>query len=229
MSASNCVHVMRVMDTRVCARVPVFHSTLATLIALKWPSVSARILIGKLCLLSKVSSGEDSSGCCVFSNLTDSDPQSLRIVQECRSLEVKLDCYGVTDNVVGAVVSVKLVKKQILRADWEACLFAASQHQSTTVAAWISTCVSWPKLWDMALDHGEHGTAALQALFHTLTRPTIGQNTCPVCKTQQAEISHFEHFVTCRTPIASSEFVIDLLTTESQDVFVYAQHFLHTS
>ena len=206
-----------------------FHSTLATRIALKWPSVSARILIGKLCLLSKVSSGQDSIGCCVFSNLTDSDPQSLRMVQECRSLEAKLDCHGVTDNVVGAVVSVKQVKKQILKADWEACLFAASQHRSTTVAARISTCVSWPKLWDMALDHGERGTAALQALFRTLTRPTFGQNTCPVCKTQQTEISHFEHFVTCHTPITSSEFVIDLLTTESQDVFVYAQHFLRTS
>ena len=102
----------------------------------------------------------------------------------------------------------KQVKKQILRAD---CLIAASQHQSTTVAAQVSTCVSWPKLWDMALDHGERGTAALQALFRTLTRPTIGQNTCPVCKTQQAEISHFEQFVTCHTPIASSEFVIYLL------------------
>ena len=123
----------------------------------------------------------------------------------------------------------KQVKKQILKADWEACLFAASQHQSTTVAARISTCVSWPKLWDMALDHGERGTAALQALFRTLTRPTFGQNTCPVCKTQQTEISHFEHFVTCHTPITTSEFVIDLLTTESQDVFAYAQHFLRTS
>ena len=171
-----------------------FHSTLATQIALKWPSVSARILIGKLCLLSKVSSGEGLNWLLCF---LQPDPQSLRIVQECRSLEAKLDCYGVTDNVVGAVVSVKQVKKQILKADWEACLFAASQHQSTTVAARISTCVSWPKLWDMALDHGECGTAALQALFHTLTRPTIGQNICPVCKTQQAEISHFEHFVTC--------------------------------
>ena len=119
----------------------------------------------KLCLLSKVSSGEDSIGCCDFSNLMDSHPQSLRIVQECRLLEGKLDCHGMTDN-VGAMVSVKQVKKQILRADWETCLTAASQHQSSTLAARISTCVSWPKLWDMAF-HRERGTAALHAVSDT--------------------------------------------------------------
>ena len=105
-------------------------------------------------------------------------------------VEGKLDCHGVTDDVVRAVVSVKQVIKQILRADWEACLIAASQHQSTTVAARIFT---WLKQSDMALDHGERCTTAQQALYHALTRPPIGQNTCLVCKTQQAEISHLEH------------------------------------
>ena len=73
-----------------------FHSTLATRIALRWPSVVARILIRKLDLLSKVSSGGFSIGCQIFSNLKETDPQSIRITQECLFLEEKLNCYGVT-------------------------------------------------------------------------------------------------------------------------------------
>ena len=205
-----------------------FYSTLATRIALKWPSITARILIRKLSLLFKVSSGEDSIGCRIFSNLSVTDPQSLKVIQECRSLEGKLDCQGITDDVMGAQTSMKQAQKQILRADWEACLTAAGEHQSTTVAAHISTCASWPKLWDMALDHGVHSTDALQPLFCTLTRPMFGQRICPVCETQQVEPSHFEHYITHHTPITNSEFIIDLLANESVDVFIdkYAQHFL---
>ena len=104
-----------------------------------------------------------------------------------------------------------------------ACAFRKRAH--------ISTCASWPKLWDMALDHGVHGTDALQALFRTLTRPMFGQRICPVCETQQVEPSHFEHYITHHTPITNSEFIIDLLANESVDVFIdkYAQHFLRPS
>ena len=46
------------------------------------------------------------------------------------------------------------LEKQILRADWELCLTDTSQHQSTSRAASTSCSTLWPKLWDMALDHG---------------------------------------------------------------------------
>ena len=45
----------------------------------------------------------------------------------------------------------------------------------------------------MALDHGPRGTAALQALYRTLTRPRIGQdlNVCSICKIELSE-SYFD-------------------------------------
>ena len=59
-----------------------FHSTLATRIALKGPSVTARILARKLTLFCKVQSDDDSIGCRVYSSLTVSDPESIRLIQE---------------------------------------------------------------------------------------------------------------------------------------------------
>ena len=117
------------------------------------------------------------------------------------------------------------IKKLILDTDWKICLSEASQHQSTSLAAKIATHATWPKLWDMALDHGAQGTAALQALYCTLTRPSFGEKPCPFC--ESTKLSHFEHFVTCHSPFVSPEFIVELLARESTDIFVHAKHFMH--
>ena len=117
------------------------------------------------------------------------------------------------------------VKRRILKIDWDACLSIASQHDSTAVAAKISSNVSGMKLWDRALDHGPCGTAALQALYHALTRPRFGQNVCLICDTQPVE-TYFEHYTICHTPIHSLELIIDALTSGSTDIFEHARHFL---
>jgi len=73
----------------------------------------------------------------------------------------------------------------------------------------------------MALDHGAQGTPSLQALYHTLTRPSFGEKPCSFCDNQSTEQSHFEHFITCHTPFASPEFIVELLVRESTDSFVH--------
>ena len=50
-----------------------FHSLLSTRLALKWPSGAARVFIQKLNLFFKVTSGEESIGCCVFSSIAAND------------------------------------------------------------------------------------------------------------------------------------------------------------
>ena len=83
--------------------------------------------------------------------------QSLRLIQECLSLENKLDCHGVTDTVLKAdnnPQGLQGIKKLIFDTDWKICLSEASRHQSTSLAAKIATHTTWPKLWDMVLDHG---------------------------------------------------------------------------
>jgi len=102
----------------------------------------------------------------------------------------------------------------------------AAKHQSTALAATIANRITWPKLWDMALNHGSWGTDALQSLYHSLTRPNVGTKPCPFRDNQTAEFSHFEHFITCHSPLVSSEFIVELLASGSADIFVHAKHFL---
>ena len=124
-----------------------------------------------------------------------------------------LSCHGPTNDVVRAVVSVRQVKK----ADSYNRLGSLSYcSQSTLDAAQISDCV-WP---------------VVQLLYKLCSTPLPGPGLARVpvlTMRHQAEPSHFEHFVTCHMPIASSEVVIYSLITKSQDIFVYAQHFLHPS
>ena len=176
-----------------------FHSTLSTRITLKWPSVSARILTKKLSLLLKVCSGGESMGCRFYTSLAASDRQSLRLIQECQSLENKLDCHGMTD---GDLEKSEDQQKLIMEADWKASLKEAAKHQSTAPAA-IANRTTWPKLWDMALDHGPRGTDALQSLYRTLTRPNFGTKPCPLCDNQTAEILNTSSPATLPLPVRS--------------------------
>ena len=56
--------------------------------------MAARIFIDKLGLLSKVSKGGETIGCQIF---LDSSQDSLRLVQECRTMKGRLVSNGVTD------------------------------------------------------------------------------------------------------------------------------------
>ena len=49
---------------------------------------------------------------------------------------------------------------------------------------------------------------------------SFGQKPCPFCDNHSAELSHFEHFISCHTSFASSEFIVELLVRESTNIFV---------
>ena len=104
---------------------------------------------------------------------TDATPEKYTV----SSLEGKLASHGVTDSILNNQSTLKDVKKQLLKKDWECCVVQASQHASTAVAAQVASSVSWVKLWDMTLDYGPHGTKSLQALYRTLTRPSFQSQT----------------------------------------------------
>ena len=145
------------------------HSTLSTRLGLRWTSITTRILISKLSLLTKLSEGEGSIGSQIFSSL----PQGfLRLMHKCRHLEEKLSCQGCTDSLLNAQSSLREKKREILRTDWDSCITEASDHCSMATAAQIAVNVSWVKLWDITLDHGPRGTECLQAHYRELTRLT---------------------------------------------------------
>ena len=103
----------------------------------------------------------------------------------------------------------------------------ASHYDSTAVAIAISSSVSWLKLWDMALDHGPHATHFPQSLYHTLTRQSFQSKTCYLCEPETApNVSYFNHFARCHTPVMDPDYVINSLTCGSTDIFLYAQYFI---
>ena len=83
------------------------HSTLSTRLALRWSSVTVRVLISKLSLLSKLSERGDSIGGQIFSGLPQ---ESLKLVRECRYLEEKLSCQGCTDAMLSSQSSRREMK-----------------------------------------------------------------------------------------------------------------------
>ena len=142
------------------------HSLLSTRIALQLQSIASRILSRKLSLLHRVRIGGESIGQKVYSELTINGPQRLCLVEECLSLEDKVGCNGVTQDILdGNSASARGWTKVIAEEDWEKCLCDAQIHQSTHIVAKIASSTSWLKLWDMALDHGQQGTLSLQTLF----------------------------------------------------------------
>ena len=106
------------------------HSTLSTRLALRWPSVTARVLISKLSLMSKLSERWDSIGGQIFSGLPQ---ESLKLVWECRCLEEKLSCQGCTDALLSSQSSRREMRREILQIDWDVCITEAavqlSQHE----------------------------------------------------------------------------------------------------
>ena len=198
-----------------------YHSTLSTRLALRWPSVTARMFVRKLSLLSKVADEGNSIGSQIFS----SSPQdSLRLVQECRAMEGKLSCQGSTNAMLSAQSTLREIKRDVLQADWEASTTEASRHNSTAIASQIASDTSWMKLWDMALDYGPRGTDSLQALYRELTRPQFQPGICHLCGATM-DVSYFHHYTLSHTPLSDPDQIIYSLSSATSDIFMYARHY----
>ena len=193
------------------------HSTLSMRLGLRWPSITTRILISKLSLLTKLSEGEGTIGSQIFSSL----PQgSLRLMQECRHLKEKLSCRGCTDSLLNSQSSLREKKREILQTDWDSCITEASDHCSMAIAAQIAVNV---RLWDMALDYGPRGTECLQALYRELTGPQFWKGICHLCDTP-FNGPYLHHFTLTHTRLSDPERIISSLSCSDSDIFMYTKY-----
>ena len=103
------------------------------------------------------------------------------------------------------------MKRKILQTDWNVCIIEANNYSSTAIAARIATNASWLKLWDMALDHGPHGTNCLQALYRELTRPQFQKGVCHLCDTV-FNSPYFHHLIYSLTHTSLQPRVVNLLS-----------------
>ena len=128
---------------RLSRKEPGTHCVHMRLIKTERPSVTARIFICRLGLLSKVSKEGETIGCHIFS---ESSQDSLRLVQECRAMEGRLVSNGVTDSLLSGMSNLRVIKKGVLQVDWLTCITEASRHSSTILASQIASKMSWLKL-----------------------------------------------------------------------------------
>ena len=88
--------------------------------------MAARIFIRKLGLLSKVSKEGETIGCHIFS---DSSQGSLRLVQECHTMEGRLVNNNVTDALLSGMSDLCAIKKGVLQVDWSTCITEVTAAQ----------------------------------------------------------------------------------------------------
>ena len=178
-----------------------FHSHHAPLLALSWPSMTARIHLIKLRFLSRLLSSEhDTLASRTFHTLASQDIYSLSIVQQCIFLDSKLGTNATASilcNTHDPKVHLRRALKTILDQDNRLKLQHATQHQSVK----LDLKINWLGIWETARDKGPYWTRITQSFLKVLTYPRFGECCCPKCSTTiPSETSYSEHLVEHHCP-----------------------------
>ena len=208
------------------------HSSISCRIALRWPSVAARIFISKLCYILRLRTFELSDN--VASTLfQSSNPLHLSLVKECRFLEDHLGLANYTHQVLCGEYdgAKKHLHNCILEEEWRHTIETAKNKRSTEFVANIASERSWLQLWDMMLEQGNEGTAALQAFFKIATWPKFNSDaliTCSKCSESIGTQSVFLHSVT-HLQTGKDNIEQLLKNGNGRDIFLLARKFLPSS
>ena len=211
--------------SRRILRFPPNHSTLACRILLRWPSMAARILINKLCYVLRLKALEG-TGNLAASLFQVSDPTKMSLVRECYFLEDQLSIGEYTKKVLNGEYNgcKKALKNTILEEDWKNSISRAKCSPSGTFVAEIATSTSWLSIWDLMLDRGPEGTAAMQALLRMATQPSIeGISSCPIC--QESTSSIFIHYTRVHLQKTTQSIKRILESKNLEEIFSLAKQF----
>ena len=78
------------------------------------------------------------------------------------------------------------------KADYERIL---SLMKSKVSLRYLQKDMGWMKLWDLARDHGTHGSRAIQAVMMVLTTSSFSDWKCQICNTTLPKDSHYAFYV----------------------------------
>ena len=109
----------------------------------------------------------------VFNALKEQEQGPL-IIEQCKLLE---QVYH-TNTTLAFIITISTVRRDLLKADQGNIWSLVSKHNSLQP---LHRTISWPKLWDLAHDHGIQGARSLAAIFKTLTSPIFDIRSCPHC------------------------------------------------
>ena len=99
---------------------------------------------------------------------------SLRLIAE-----AKLGTEFTNEVLSQSELSLRDLKKRILKADRIKSLDASENHPSLKFALYIAKENAWMKFWDAALEHGPDGTRSSLSLFKLLSLTVFRDRICP--------------------------------------------------
>ena len=185
-------------------------------------SAQARCLTRKLCFLRRITDHSSASHADTLSSrilfaLSD-DIESVCLIRECLELEehfdIKFTRLLLTSNSVSneeCKPSPRQIRDQINTQDKLLLLEKCSSKKDTRLIADIARMVSWPKLWDLALDGGPKYVNALKAFVRIIAYPSHSSRACPICDIDSLESSLLAHTLSAHTDSDISYSVSDIL------------------
>ena len=159
-----------------------YTSNYVPLLALKWPSVTARLLCSKLSFLHTIlnDDSDESLSSQVFHTLAASDIDSISLIKQCRLLDQTLGLNFTETLLVDPSTSFRDLKRQIITADYTRTLNMSEQHVSLEYVLKVANGGSWMRFWDNALEHGPEGTKASLAILNILSKSVFSDRACPI-------------------------------------------------
>ena len=133
----------------------------------------------KLSFLLKVAQGDNSLSCRVFRSLAASEVESIQLVRQCRFLELQYGSNLTSDILTDPMsFSTATLKKDILRLDRSRLLANASTatHLKHIVDVDTDPECNWLRVWDLAVNHGPHGTSYALAMLKLLGLQSFSGN-----------------------------------------------------
>ena len=194
---------------------PKYHANLCPLIALQWPSMRYRVLIRKLRFLGRLLNPHRNTICVKVFNALREQEQGPLIIEQCRILEQAYHTNTTLAFIEGNI-TISTMKRDLLKADQDNIWSLVTKYNSLRS---LHRTISWPKLWDLARDHGIQGARSLATIFKTLTSPIFDVRSCPHCNTLITRESIFgEHIFSAHLSRSLAD-VISLLEEGDQEIF----------
>ena len=116
------------------------------------------------------------------------------------------------------------IKKDILSRDRDLRLAQYEGRADMSTVVEVERAIGWPRLWDLALDHGPKCIDGLRNLVRVITFPPHALSACPLC--EEEDISRdalLSHVLTThsRSPCNSDKLLSLLLSVADSDSVLF--------
>ena len=209
-------------------KLPRWYSNTPASIVIGLGSARALCLTRKLNFLRKISSDDHSEtvSSLTLASLSD-DIDSVCLIRECRDLEQHFHSNfteAILQREADTCPHPREIKKDILSRDRDLRLAQYEGRADMSTVVEVERAIGWPRLWDLALDHGPKCIDGLRNLVRVITFPPHALSGCPLCEEEDiSRDSLLSHILTThsRSPCNSDKLLSLLLSVPDSDSVLF--------